>query len=448
MAVQQSPVEAQVTMEKIAALCKRRGFIYGSSEIYGGLSGFWDYGPLGVELKNNIRRRWWYAMVQVRPDVVGLDSATLLPEIVWKSSGHLENFADPLAECQSCRRRFRADDIDVSAPCPHCGGTLTPPRQFNTMFRTHVGPIEEEGSVAYFRPETAQGIFLNFKNVMQTTSQKVPFGIAQIGKSYRNEITSGNFIFRDREFDQMEMEFFVRPGTDDHWWEYWKEQRFRWWTDELGIHPGNLRTRNHEPSELSHYSKQTADIEYAYPFGIKELEGIADRTDYDLKAHMAGSGQDLRYFDQETQEHFVPYVIEPAAGLDRAVLVVLLDAYAEERLGPKPGDVRTVLHLKPKLAPFKVAVFPLSANKPDLVSRARSIYESILPLMTAAWDDIGNVGKRYRRQDEIGTPWCVTVDYQTLEDGTVTIRDRDSMTQERHPADQLSSIFLERLGPI
>lgn len=447
MAVEQSPEEPLVTMEKIVALSKRRGFVYGSSELYGGLSGFWDYGPLGVELKNNIRRRWWYSMVQTRPDVVGLDSATLLPEIVWKSSGHLENFADPLAECQSCRRRFRADDIDASAPCPECGGKLSPPRQFNTMFRTHVGPVEDEGSVAYFRPETAQGIFLNFKNVMQTTSQKVPFGIAQIGKSYRNEITSGNFIFRDREFDQMEMEFFVRPGTDDEWWEYWKNERFRWWREELGIQPENLRIRNHEKSELSHYSKQTADIEYAYPFGTKELEGIADRTDFDLKAHMAGSGQDLRYFDPETQEHFVPYVIEPAAGLDRAVLVVLLDAYEEERLGPKPSDIRTVLHLKPRLAPYKVAVFPLSANKPDLVNRARSIYESLLPHMTAAWDDIGNVGKRYRRQDEIGTPWCVTVDYQTLEDGTVTIRDRDTMEQERCPADDLRAVFLDRLGP-
>jgi glycyl-tRNA synthetase len=316
------------------------------------------------------------------------------------------------------------------------------------MFRTHVGPIEDEGSVAYFRPETAQGIFLNFKNVQQTTSQKVPFGIAQIGKSYRNEITSGNFIFRDREFDQMEMEFFVRPGTDDEWWAYWKNERFRWWKEDLGIRPENLRIRNHEASELSHYSKQTADIEYAYPFGIKELEGIADRTDYDLKAHMAGSGVDLRYFDPETQEHYIPYVVEPAAGLDRAVLVVLLDAYEEERLGPKPSDVRTVLHLKPSLAPFKVAVFPLSANKPDLVSRARSTYESLLPYMPAAWDDIGNVGKRYRRQDEIGTPWCVTVDYQTLEDGTVTIRDRDTMEQERYRADELRSIFLERLGPL
>jgi glycyl-tRNA synthetase len=316
------------------------------------------------------------------------------------------------------------------------------------MFRTHVGPVEDEGSVAYFRPETAQGIFLNFKNVMQTTSQKVPFGIAQIGKSYRNEITSGNFIFRDREFDQMEMEFFVRPGTDDEWWQYWKDERFRWWVEELGIQPQNLRIRNHEKSELSHYSKQTADIEYAYPFGVKELEGIADRTDFDLKAHMTGSGQDLRYFDPETQEHFVPYVIEPAAGLDRAVLVVLLDAYEEERLGPKPSDVRTVLHLAPRLAPYKVAVFPLSANKPDLVNRARSIYESLLPFMAAGWDDIGNVGKRYRRQDEIGTPWCVTVDYQTLEDGTVTIRDRDTMEQERHPADELRSIFLDRVGPI
>ncbi|HZU12880.1 MAG TPA: glycine--tRNA ligase [Chloroflexota bacterium] len=448
MAVDEQPDEQPtVTMDKIASLAKRRGFVYGSSEIYGGLSGFWDYGPLGVELKDNIRRSWWRSMVQLRPDVVGLDSATMLPEVVWQASGHLENFTDPLAECTVCRRRFRADDVDNPEVCPECGGRLTQPRRFNTMFKTNVGPIEAEGTAAYLRPETAQGIFLNFKNVLQTTSQKVPFGIAQIGKSYRNEITTGNFVFRSREFEQMEMEFFVRPGTDDQWWEYWKEERLRWWVEELGINSAHLTSRNHEPSELSHYSKQTADIEYAYPFGIRELEGIADRTDYDLKAHMAGSGQDLQYFDPETGEHYVPYVIEPAAGLTRAFLVVLLDAYAEERLGPKPGDVRTVLRLKPPLAPFKVAVFPLSANKPDLVDRARRIYDSLLPHFPAAWDDIGNVGKRYRRQDEVGTPWCVTVDYQTLEDGTVTIRDRDSMQQERQAIDDLLAIFQERLGP-
>lgn len=448
MAVEEQPSDqSPVTMEKLVSLAKRRGFVYGSSEIYGGMSGFWDYGPLGVELKNNVKRSWWRAMVQLRSDVVGIDSATMLPEVVWKASGHLENFTDPLAECTRCRRRFRADDIENPEVCPDCGGKLTAPRRFNTMFKTNVGPIESEGTAAYLRPETAQGIFLNFKNVQQSTSQKVPFGIAQIGKSYRNEITTGNFVFRSREFEQMEMEFFVRPGTDDDWWEYWKDARYRWWTQELGINPRRLRIRDHEQSELSHYSKQTADIEYDYPFGTRELEGIADRTDYDLKAHMTGSGQDLTYFDPETNERYVPYVIEPAAGVDRAFLVVLADAYDEEQTGPKPSDLRTVLRLKAHLAPFKAAVFPLSANKPDLVERARGIYTSFLPYFPAAWDDIGNVGKRYRRQDEIGTPWCVTVDYQTLEDGTVTIRDRDTMQQERQAEADLISIFQERLGP-
>jgi glycyl-tRNA synthetase len=439
--------ESTVSTEKIAALAKRRGFVYGSAEIYGGVSGFWDYGPLGVELKNNIRRTWWRSMVQLHENVVGLDSVTMLPEVVWKASGHLDNFNDPLSECQSCRRRFRADDIDPTQPCPECGGKLSPPRQFNTMFRTHVGPTEESGTVAYLRPETAQGIFLNFKNVQQTTAQKVPFGIAQIGKSYRNEITTGNFIFRLRELEQMEMEFFVRPGEDDAWFDYWRKERLRWWIEELGVRQENLHLRDHEKSELSHYSKQTTDIEYAFPFGVKELEGIADRTDYDLKAHMAASGQDLRYFDQELGQHYIPWVIEPAAGLDRAVLVVLLDAYAEEQAGSRPGDMRTVLRLKPRLAPFKVGVFPLSANKPDLVQRARSIYTTLQPLFPVAWDDIGNVGKRYRRQDEIGTPWCVTVDYETLENGTVTVRDRDTMEQERYRVDDLASTFLEWLGP-
>jgi glycyl-tRNA synthetase len=447
MAVEEQPVEPIVTMEKLVSLAKRRGFVFGSSEIYGGLSGFWDYGPLGVELKNNIKRLWWRSMVQLRDNVVGLDSATILPQVVWQASGHLENFTDPLSECQRCRRRFRADEFEPGAPCPECGGKLTEPRRFNTMFKTHVGPVEDEAAVAFFRPETAQGIFLNFKNIQQSTGQKVPFGIAQIGKSYRNEITTGNFVFRGREFEQMEMEFFVPPGEDDRWYEYWRQERLRWWTDEMGVRPENLRLREHDRSELSHYSKQTSDVEYSFPFGVKELEGIADRTDYDLKAHMAGSGVDLRYFDQERGEHYVPYVIEPAAGVDRAFLVALADAYDEEQTGPKPSDLRTVLHLKPVLSPYKVGVFPLSANKPDLVASARSIYETLVQFFPVAWDDIGNVGKRYRRQDEIGTPWCVTVDYQTLEDSTVTIRDRDSMQQTRHAVAELTDIFQHWLRP-
>jgi glycyl-tRNA synthetase len=315
------------------------------------------------------------------------------------------------------------------------------------MFQTHVGPVADDAAVAYLRPETAQSTFVNFRNVLQTTGRKVPFGIAQIGKSFRNEITTGNFIFRSREFEQMELEFFVKPGTDDEWFGYWRDERLRWWTEDLGVRRENLRLRDHEPSELSHYSKQTADVEYAYPFGWKELEGIADRTDFDLKAHMAGSGLDMEYFDAESGERYVPYVVEPAAGLDRAFLVVLLDAYAEEQTGTKPSDVRTVLRLKPQLAPFKVAVFPLVANKPHIVERARSIYISLKPQFPVAWDDIGNVGKRYRRQDEIGTPWAVTVDYQTIEDGTVTVRDRDTMQQERYASHDLPGLFNGWLGP-
>ncbi len=439
--------ERAVSMDQVVSLAKRRGFVYGSNEIYGGLSGFWDYGPLGVELKQNIKRAWWRAMVQMRDNVVGLDSSIIAPPAVFAASGHLQNFNDPLVECEKCKRRFRDDDVE-SDVCPSCGGHLSPPRQFNTMFQTHVGPVADDASVAYLRPETAQGTFVNYRNVLQTTPHKVPFGIAQIGKSFRNEITPGNFIFRCREFEQMELEFFVKPGTDDEWFDYWRKERFRWWTQDMGIRAENVRIRDHEKSELSHYSKQTSDIEYAYPFGTKELEGIADRTDFDLKAHIAGSGADLDYFDEESRERFVPYVIEPAAGLERSFLVVLLDAYAEEQTGTKPGDRRTVLKLGPRLAPYKVAVFPLMANRPALVEKARSVYDALRPYFTVAWDDIGNVGKRYRRQDEIGTPWAITVDFETLENNTVTVRDRDSMEQDRHDVDSLLHLFLERLGPL
>lgn len=441
--------EQSVTMDKVAAVAKRRGFVYGSADIYGGLSGFWDYGPLGVELNRNIRRLWWRSMIEMRDDVVGLDASLIMPRAVWQASGHLENFTDPLIECAECRRRFRADDDELqgATACPVCGGALSAPRQFNTMFRTHVGPVEEGGTEAYLRPETAQGTFINFRNVLQTTRQKIPFGIAQIGKSFRNEITTGNFIFRVREFEQMELEFFVKPGTDDEWYQYWRAERLRWWTDEMGINRDHLHLREHAQSELSHYSKQTTDIEYDYPFGRKELEGVADRTDFDLRAHIAGSGADLSYYDDTSKERYVPYVIEPAMGLSRAFLVALLDGFAEEAVGSKPGDIRTVLRFKPQLAPYKVAVFPLSANKPDLVQRAREVYESLRPYFMVAWDDSGNVGKRYRRQDEIGTPWAITVDFQTLEDGTVTVRDRDTMEQTRHACEDLLPMFRERLGP-
>lgn len=443
----QSFEEQPVTMDKIVSLAKRRGFVYGSSELYGGLSGFWDYGPLGVELKQNIKRLWWRSIVQLRENVVGLDAAIIAPPAVFAASGHLENFNDPLVECRQCRHRFRADDIEDPAVCPECGGALSAPRQFNTMFQTHVGPVADEASVAYLRPETAQGIFVNFKNVLQTTNQKVPFGIAQIGKSFRNEITTGNFIFRSREFEQMELEFFVHSGTDDEWFEYWRRERMRWWLQDVGIRPENISVRDHAPSELSHYSKQTSDIEYHFPFGVKELEGVADRTDFDLKAHIAGSGTDLSYFDEKTGERFVPYVIEPSAGVDRSFLVALIDAYREEQTGPKPSDRRVVLQLKPQLAPFKVAVFPLMANRPPIVERARGIYDTLKPFFPVAWDDIGNVGKRYRRQDEIGTPWAVTVDYQTLDDDTVTVRDRDSMQQRRFAVGELPALFRDWLGP-
>jgi glycyl-tRNA synthetase len=438
--------ERSVSMEKIAALCKRRGFVYGSNEIYGGLSGTWDYGPLGVELKRNIKDAWWRANVHRRDDVVGLDTTIITPPPVFAASGHLENFNDPLVECAHCKHRYRVDDLEDPTTCPNCGHQLSEPRQFNTMFKTFVGPVADDAAVAYLRPETAQGTFVNFRNVLSSTPMKLPFGIAQIGKSFRNEITTGNFIFRSREFEQMELEFFVKPGTDDEWFDYWRKERMRWWLEDIGIKQENIKLRDHEPAELSHYSSQTADFEYNFPFGWKELEGVADRTDFDLKAHITGSGADLSYFDEESNERYVPYVIEPAVGVDRTFLVVLLDSYDEEQTGPKPSDVRTVLRLKPSLAPYKAAVFPLSANKPDLVEKAKGIYANLRRHMQVAWDQRGNVGKRYRTQDEIGTPWCVTVDYQSLEDGTVTVRDRDSMQQERVASDELLQLFTERLS--
>ena len=426
-------------MEVIVSLAKRRGFVFPSSEIYGGMGGFWDYGPLGVELKNNIKAAWWRSMVQLRDDIVGLDAAIIMNPRVWEVSGHVGGFSDPMVDCRNCKLRFRADDLK-GAPseiaCPNCGqrGTLTEARQFNLMFKTHVGPLEESASLAYLRPETAQGIFVNFDNVATTTRKKLPFGIAQIGKSFRNEITPGNFIFRDRELEQMEMEFFVHPSSEEEWFAYWVAERLRWWTEALGIAPDRLRLRPHEKDELSHYSKQTTDIEYAFPMGWSELEGVADRTDYDLRAHSAGSGKGLTIFDEESGEHITPYVIEPAMGVDRALLTVLLDGFEEEQLAK---EKRTVLRIRPALAPIKAAVMPLLRNRPELVERARALTADLKPRLAATYDDTASIGKLYRRQDEIGTPYCVTVDVDTLEDGAATIRERDSMTQERVALDAI-----------
>jgi glycyl-tRNA synthetase len=422
-------------MDVVVSLAKRRGFVFPSSEIYGGMGGFWDYGPLGVELKNNVKAAWWRAMTQLRDDIVGLDAAIVMNPRVWEVSGHVGGFSDPMVDCRNCKLRFRADDLKgppSEIACPNCGqrGTLTEARQFNLMFRTNVGPVEETASVAYLRPETAQGIFVNFDNVATSMRRKLPFGIAQIGKSFRNEITPGNFIFRDREFEQMEMEFFVPPAEEDTWFAYWVEERLRWWTDAVGIERSRLRLRPHDADELSHYSKQTTDIEYAFPMGWSELEGIADRTSYDLAAHSAGSGKQLAVFDEASGEHVVPYVIEPAMGVDRAVLTVLLDAYEEQQL---EKEKRTVLHIKPSLAPVKAAVLPLLRNRPELVETARRLAADLRQLVPAMYDDTASIGKLYRRQDEIGTPFCVTVDVDSLTDGAATIRERDSMTQERVP---------------
>ena len=420
-------------MDVVVSLAKRRGFVFPSSEIYGGMAGFWDYGPLGVELKNNVKAAWWRAMVQRRDDIVGLDAAIVMNPRVWEVSGHVGGFSDPMVDCRNCKLRFRADDLkgppsDIA--CPNCGqrGTLTEARQFNLMFKTHVGPMEESASVAYLRPETAQGIFVNFKNVATTIRRKLPFGIAQIGKSFRNEITPRNFIFRFREFEQMEMEFFVHPSEEDQWFAYWVAERLRWWTDEMGIAADRLRLRPHDPDELSHYSRQTTDVEYAFPMGWSELEGVADRFDYDLRAHAAGSGKSLAIFDEASGEHVTPFVIEPAMGVDRAVLTVLLDGYTEEQL---EKEKRTVLRIRPSLAPIKAAVLPLLRNRPELVERARALTADLKARLPASYDDTASIGKLYRRQDEIGTPFCVTVDVETLDDGAATIRERDSMTQER-----------------
>jgi glycyl-tRNA synthetase len=437
-----------VTMDKIVSLCKRRGFVFPSSEIYGGLGSSYDYGHYGVLLKNNVKDHWWRAMLQERDDIVALDSAIIQHPKTWEASGHLAGFTDPLVDCRTCKLRFRADQLDQAQcgrkPSKHPGETpdcdLTEARAFNLMFETTIGPVKEEGSVVYLRPETAQGIFLNFKNYMQFARKKPPFGIAQIGKSFRNEITTGNFIFRTREFEQMEMEYFVPPDDAQRWFEHWLEERINWYT-RLGIRPDHLHLRPHDTDELSHYSSQTSDVEYLFPIGWQELEGIANRGDYDLKAHAAGSGQKLEYVDTATGERYVPHVIEPAAGVDRALLAFLVDAYDEDEIG---GEQRTVLRLHPALAPVKVAVLPLvrKDGQPELASE---VYRELRELVQAEYDEGGAIGRRYRRQDEIGTPWAVTIDHQSLEDRTVTVRERDSLVQDRIAITELGEEIERRL---
>jgi glycyl-tRNA synthetase len=442
------PRPDEVTMDEIVALCKRRGFVFPTSEIYGGLGSTYDYGHYGVLLRNNVKGEWWRAMIGERDDIVALDSAILQHPRTWEASGHLEGFTDPLVDCRTCKQRFRADKLEDGQcgkhPSKQPGETpdcdLTEARQFNLMFETHVGPVRDDASVAYLRPETAQGIFVNFKNVLQFSRRKPPFGIAQIGKSFRNEITTGNFVFRTREFEQMEMEFFVPPDEAEKWHQDWMEERMRWYTD-LGIRPDHLRLRAHGPDELSHYSSATSDIEYLFPMGWSELEGIANRGDFDLRQHAQFSGEKLEYFDQQTKERYVPHVIEPAAGVDRAMLAFVVDAYDKEAV---EGRERTVLRLHPRLAPVKAAVLPL-VSKEGMPEKARQVFDAVRRRVAAEYDEGGSIGRRYRRQDEIGTPWGITVDGQTMEDETVTLRDRDSLEQARVPIEALAEELAQRL---
>lgn len=482
-------------MQKIVSLCKRRGFIQQSSEIYGGIEAVYDYGPLGVLLKNNLKAAWWRDLVQTRNDIVGLDAAILMNPRVWEASGHVSGFTDPLTECKACHKRFRTDHliekIQKSAKldehglltqeelkdirkavqkikCPECGGQLIAPKEFNLMFETHSGPVEETASKIYLRPETAQGIFVNFKWVSETIRQKLPFGIAQIGKSFRNEITPGNFTFRLREFEQMELEYFVEPGQDEKWFKYWRQARFDWY-QKYGINKKNLRLRDHQKNELAHYAKACSDIEYKFPFGWSELEGIANRTDFDLHQHEKFSGQDMKYFDDSstksgTRKKYWPYVIEPSGGVDRAVLAFLVDAFSEidgsrgrpraypratTRVAPTEKDDNKneiVLRLHKSLAPIKAAVLPLVKNKPKLVKKAQEVYQSLKPHFMCQYDQVGSIGRRYRRQDEIGTPYCITVDFDSLDDNALTIRDRDTMKQTRVKIDDLINLLKEKLS--
>ena len=469
------------TLESLASLCKRRGFIFQSSEIYGGINGFWDYGPLGTELKRNIRDHWWKTMVTLREDVVGLDASIIMHPRVWEASGHLGGFADPMVDCKDCKKRYKADglceeqgkelvktekgyEIPEGIVCTACGSdNLTEPREFNLMFKTYVGPVEDESAVAYLRPETAQGIFVQFANVVSTSRQKVPFGIAQIGKAFRNEINPRNYTFRSREFEQMELEFFIKPGTEEEWHAYWVNERLKWY-EEIGLPSESLHKDVHPKEKLAHYASACTDVAYDFPFGRQELEGIAARGNFDLSQHQKFSGKSMEYFDQETNEKFVPHVIEPSAGVDRIALAVLCDAYAEEwipkgdteggivpaepgaKRPPEGYEARTVLRFEPRIAPIKVAVFPLLKNKPELVAKAREVFDATRENWSTFWDQTGAIGRRYRRQDEIGTPFGVTVDFDTLEDNTVTVRERDSMQQQRISISELQSFLRDAIA--
>jgi len=429
-----------VNLDTISSLCKRRGFIFQSSEIYGGLGSVWDYGPLGVELKNNIKNLWWKSMVYERGDIEGLDAGILMHPDVWKASGHVGNFKDLLVDCKSCKKRFRYDQIKTDK-CPECRGELTTPRPFNLMFKTFVGSVESQASEIFLRPETAQGIFVNFKNILTSSRRKLPFGVAQIGKAFRNEITTGNFTFRSREFEQMEMEYFTRPEESDEWFKYWVEERFNWYK-KYGIKEENLRLRKHDKEELAHYAKACYDIDFLFPMGWSELEGIAHRTDFDLRQHSEISKKDLIYRDDEKKEEIIPHVIEPSGGIDRTFLAFLLDAHREERVR---GEKRVVLGFHKYLAPIKAAVLPLLRNRSELVRLAKSIYEDIRGRFKVSYDDTASIGRLYRRQDEAGTLYCITVDVDSLEDGKVTVRDRDTMKQERIPLDRVKGYIEERV---
>jgi glycyl-tRNA synthetase len=465
------------SLEKIISLAKRRGFVFPSSEIYGGLAGFYDLGPLGTEMEKNIKNSWWKNVVWDRQEVVGLDSTVVFNPAVWKASGHVDNFTDPLAECKDCHKRFRADhlikdkvaegkldehgaynldDIKEIAEavkkvrCPECGGELMPPRQFNLMFKTFIGPVEDTEAAAYLRPETAQGIFINYKNIVDTQRVKMPFGIAQIGKAFRNEITPRNFIFRTREFQQMEMEYFVRPGEDEKLFDFWVQERKKWYIEEVGLDEKKLRVRPHTKEELAHYAKSCSDIEYKFPFGWGEIEGIANRTDFDLKKHQESSGVDLRYFDAGSKEYFIPFVIEPSCGVERILLAILCDAYTEVSGGRTETtraakDVEVVMKMSGKMAPVKVMVFPLVKNKPQLVEESRKVYEALKDDFVCQYDETGSIGRRYRRADEIGVPFGVTIDFDTLKQGDVTVRDRDSMEQDRVKITELINYLKEKL---
>jgi glycyl-tRNA synthetase len=452
---------AVANLDTIVSLAKRRGFVFPSSEIYGGINAVWDYGPLGVELKNNVKRAWWQAMVQERDDIVGLDAGILMHPQVWVTSGHVGSFSDPLVECETDHRRFRLDELpgaedlspaELADPgvverlglrCPVDGGPLSPPRRFNLMFKTYMGPVEDEAAIIYLRPETAQGAYVNFKNVRESSRKKVPFGIAQIGKSFRNEISPGNFVFRMREFEQMEMQYFVHPGAEaSEKFDEWLPRRREWYL-RYGVTPARLREREHRPDELAHYAKKAVDLEYRFPFGWRELEGVHNRGDFDLSQHAAASGENLEYFDPATEEHFLPWIVETAAGADRAAFTFLIDAYREEEVR---GEKRVVLGLHPRLAPYKVAVLPLLKKRPEIVALAHAIRADIARDAMAVYDDTAAIGKLYRRQDEIGTPWCITVDVESLEDGAVTVRDRDAMTQERIPVEGVKRAILDRLA--